>query len=71
MISVSIAYNKNNFINFKFPFRVRGMKQVLQITAEQAAAFVKDGDTIFGGGFGMTGTRFTCCMRLLKQRLKI
>src|SRR6478752_8751905 len=31
------------------------MKQVSQITAEQAAALVKNGDTIFGGGFGMTG----------------
>jgi len=31
------------------------MKQVSKITAEQAAALVKDGDTIFGGGFGMTG----------------
>ena len=31
------------------------MKQVLQITPEQAAALVNDGDTIFGGGFGMTG----------------
>src|SRR6185436_1987908 len=31
------------------------MKQVSQITPEQAAALVKDGDIIFGGGFGMTG----------------
>ncbi|HTQ66504.1 MAG TPA: 3-oxoacid CoA-transferase [Puia sp.] len=31
------------------------MKQVPQITAKQAASLVKDGDTIFGGGFGMTG----------------
>lgn len=31
------------------------MKQVSQITATQAAALVKDGDVIFGGGFGMTG----------------
>lgn len=31
------------------------MKKVPQITAEEAAALVKDGDTIFGGGFGMTG----------------
>jgi 3-oxoacid CoA-transferase len=31
------------------------MKQVPQITAAVAAALVKDGDTIFGGGFGMTG----------------
>ena len=31
------------------------MKQVPQITCEQAAAKVKDGDVILGGGFGMTG----------------
>jgi 3-oxoacid CoA-transferase len=31
------------------------MKNVPQITSQQAAAMVKDGDTIFGGGFGMTG----------------
>lgn len=31
------------------------MKLVPQITPQQAAALVKDGDTIFGGGFGMTG----------------
>ncbi len=31
------------------------MKQVPQITAQQAAAMVKDGDTILVGGFGMTG----------------
>jgi 3-oxoacid CoA-transferase len=31
------------------------MKQVPQITAAEAAAMVKDGDTIMGGGFGMTG----------------
>lgn len=31
------------------------MKSVPQITPQQAAALVKDGDTIFGGGFGMTG----------------
>src|SRR4030095_10728124 len=31
------------------------MKHVPQITAIEAAALVKDGDTIFGGGFGMTG----------------
>jgi 3-oxoacid CoA-transferase len=31
------------------------MKNVPQITPQQAAAMVKDGDTIFGGGFGMTG----------------
>jgi 3-oxoacid CoA-transferase len=31
------------------------MKNVPQITPQQAAAMVKDGDSIFGGGFGMTG----------------
>ena len=31
------------------------MKKVPQITAAEAAALVKDGDTLFGGGFGMTG----------------
>ncbi len=31
------------------------MKQVPQITAEEAATFVKDGDCLMAGGFGMTG----------------
>ena len=31
------------------------MKQVPQITADEAAVLVKDDDVIFGGGFGMTG----------------
>ncbi|MCA9920553.1 MAG: CoA transferase subunit A, partial [Anaerolineales bacterium] len=31
------------------------MKQVPIISAAEAAALVKDGDTIMGGGFGMTG----------------
>lgn len=31
------------------------MKQVLQITAAEAAAKVRDGDVLLGGGFGMTG----------------
>ncbi|AEE52829.1 3-oxoacid CoA-transferase [Haliscomenobacter hydrossis] len=31
------------------------MKSVPQITPQQAATLVKDGDTILGGGFGMTG----------------
>ena len=31
------------------------MKHVPQITAKEAAALVKEGDIIFGGGFGMTG----------------
>ncbi len=31
------------------------MKQVPQITAQEAAAMVKDGDVLLNGGFGMTG----------------
>jgi 3-oxoacid CoA-transferase len=31
------------------------MKKIPQITPDEAAALVKDGDSIFGGGFGMTG----------------
>ncbi len=31
------------------------MKKVPQVTADEAAAMVKDGAIIFGGGFGMTG----------------
>ncbi|WP_375447615.1 3-oxoacid CoA-transferase [uncultured Fibrella sp.] len=31
------------------------MKRVPQITADEAAALVKDGDTLLQGGFGMTG----------------
>jgi len=31
------------------------MKNIPQITADEAATLVKDGDTIFGGGFGMRG----------------
>lgn len=31
------------------------MKQVKQMTAEEAAALVKDGDRLMAGGFGMTG----------------
>ena len=31
------------------------MKEVPQITAQEAAAMVKDGDVLLGGGFGMTG----------------
>ena len=31
------------------------MKRVAQITASEAAALVKDGDVLLGGGFGMTG----------------
>lgn len=31
------------------------MKDVPQLSAEEAVAFVKDGDVLLGGGFGMTG----------------
>jgi 3-oxoacid CoA-transferase len=31
------------------------MKQIPQITVEEAATFVKNGDTLLVGGFGMTG----------------
>src|SRR6478735_6813835 len=31
------------------------MKSVPQITADEAAALVKDGDILLGGGFGMNG----------------
>lgn len=31
------------------------MKQVPQVSVQEAAALVKDGDVILGGGFGMTG----------------
>lgn len=31
------------------------MKNIPQLTADEAAKLVHDGDTIFGGGFGMTG----------------
>jgi len=46
------------------------MKQVFQITAEQAAALVKDGDTIFGGGFGMTGNPVHLLHALAKTKTK-
>lgn len=46
------------------------MKQVSQITAEQAAALVKDGDTIFGGGFGMTGNPVHLLHALAKTKTK-
>src|SRR6185436_11392193 len=46
------------------------MKQVSQITAEQAAALVKDGDTIFGGGFGMTGNPVHLLHALAEQGTK-
>src|SRR5690348_8291670 len=35
--------------------REANVKHVPQITVEQAAALVKEGDTLMAGGFGMTG----------------
>src|SRR5215831_6571758 len=46
------------------------MKQVSQITAEEAAALVKDGDIIFGGGFGMTGNPVHLLHALAKTKTK-
>jgi 3-oxoacid CoA-transferase len=46
------------------------MKQVAQITAAQAAAKVKDGDIIFGGGFGMTGNPVHLLHELAKTKTK-
>jgi 3-oxoacid CoA-transferase len=46
------------------------MKKVPQITPEQAAAKVKDGDTIFGGGFGMTGNPTHLLHALAKTNTK-
>jgi 3-oxoacid CoA-transferase len=46
------------------------MKQVPQITAAAAAAKVKDGDIIFGGGFGMTGNPVHLLNELAKTSTK-
>ena len=46
------------------------MKIVPQITAEEAAAKVKDGDIIFGGGFGMTGNPVHLMHALAKTQTK-
>ena len=46
------------------------MKQVPQITAVAAAAKVKDGDIIFGGGFGMTGNPVHLLNELAKTNTK-
>lgn len=46
------------------------MKTVPQITTDQAAALVKDGDTIFGGGFGMTGNPVHLLNALAKTSTK-
>ena len=46
------------------------MKVVKQITVDQAAELVKDGDTIFGGGFGMTGNPVHLLNALAKTSVK-
>ena len=46
------------------------MKQVPQITVEQAAAMVKDGDTLLQGGFGMTGNPVHLMHALAKTETK-
>ena len=46
------------------------MKIVKQITVEQAAELVKDGDIIFGGGFGMTGNPVHLLNALAKTTVK-
>jgi 3-oxoacid CoA-transferase len=46
------------------------MKQVPQISATEAAAKVKDGDIIFGGGFGMTGNPVHLLHELAKTKTK-
>ena len=46
------------------------MKSVPQITADQAARLVKDGDTLLGGGFGMTGNPVHLFHALAKTKNK-
>lgn len=46
------------------------MKVVPQITATQAAALVKDGDVLMGGGFGMTGHPVHLLHALAETRVK-
>jgi 3-oxoacid CoA-transferase len=46
------------------------MKHVPLITVEEAAALVKDGDIIFGGGFGMTGNPVHLLHALAKTQTK-
>ena len=46
------------------------MKQVPQISVTEAAALVKDGDTIFGGGFGMTGNPIHLLHALAETKTK-
>ncbi|PKQ44527.1 3-oxoacid CoA-transferase [Confluentibacter flavum] len=46
------------------------MKKVPQITAKEAAALVKDGDVILGGGFGMTGSPVDIIHALAETKTK-
>lgn len=46
------------------------MKTVKIISASQAAALVKDGDTILGGGFGMTGNPVNILHELAKTQTR-
>ena len=46
------------------------MKQVPQISVTEAAALVKDGDIIFGGGFGMTGNPIHLLHALAETKTK-
>src|SRR6186713_2298489 len=46
------------------------MRSVSQINAEQAAGMVKSGDTIFDGGFGMTGNPVHLLHALAKTSTK-
>jgi 3-oxoacid CoA-transferase len=46
------------------------MKNTPQITADEAAALVKDGDTIFGGGFGMTGNPVHLLHALARTKIR-
>lgn len=46
------------------------MKQVPQISTTEAAALVKDGDIILGGGFGMTGNPVNILNELAKTKTK-
>ena len=46
------------------------MKQVPQITAQEAASMVKDGDILLGGGFGMTGNPIHLTHALAETKTK-
>lgn len=46
------------------------MKEIPQITVEEAAALVRDGDVILGGGFGMTGNPVHLLHALAETNIK-